>query len=92
MALRVKKNLAPTDEIDYEDVELRVSGNISGAHSWLEVDDENYEPLTCVAVRKSTGFPLDPQPPVFWSKVKGLGFYSAACQCTVGLCHLMAYG
>ncbi|XP_063609236.1 uncharacterized protein LOC134783250 isoform X2 [Penaeus indicus] len=57
-----------TGEIDYEDVELRVSGDIRGTHSWLKLDQENDEPLTCVAVRKSTGFRLDPQPPVFWSK------------------------
>lgn len=87
-----KKNSAPTGEIDYEDVELRVSGNIRGTHSWLKLDHENYEPLTCVAVRKSTGILLDPQPPVFWSKVIGLGFYFVMCHCTVGLCHLMSYG
>ncbi|XP_037775671.1 LOW QUALITY PROTEIN: uncharacterized protein LOC119572665 [Penaeus monodon] len=65
-----------TGEIDYEDVELRVSGNIRGTHSWLKLDHENYEPLTCVAVRKSTGILLDPQPPVFWSKD---GVYSGHC-------------
>ncbi|XP_042868841.1 uncharacterized protein LOC122266561 isoform X1 [Penaeus japonicus] len=64
------------DEIDYDDVELRVSGNVRGSHSWLKLDRQNYEPLTCVAVRKSTGIMLDPQPAVFWSKD---GVYPGHC-------------
>lgn len=80
----------PTDEIDYDDVELRVSGNVRGSHSWLKLDRQNYEPLTCVAVRKSTGIMLDPQPAVFWSKVVRMTFSLAMCPFTVGIRHFVS--